>query len=288
MGRAGAPFAGGEVVLTAALTGPIATKADHPRLPTSPEEIAAAAAAAYDAGAAVAHVHLRDAEGLPTADPEVGRATVAAIQERSPILIQLSTGVGLEVPFEQREQLVELKPAMATLNVASMTFGEGQFLNPPDGVRRLAARMRALGVKPELEIYDFGHLNLVLALLEEDLLEEPLQVSFVMGVTGGMSALPEYLIALVHQLPENASWQVIGVGRANLPMTSVGIALGGNARTGLEDTLRSGPGRVAQSNAELVAQLAAVARAMQREVAGVAAAAAHLGLTTNAAAGKES
>ena len=143
-------------VLTAALTGPIATKADNPALPTSPEEIAAAARDSYEAGASVVHVHLRDADGLPDRSLDVARRVVGLIEESCPALVQLSTGVGLSVPYEERERLVEARPRMATLNVCSMSFGIGEFRNPPDGVRRLAARMRELGVKPELELYDSG------------------------------------------------------------------------------------------------------------------------------------
>lgn len=140
------------IVITVAPTGPIATKADNPALPTSPEEIATAVEQAYHAGAAVAHIHLRDENERPTADPNIARRAMDLIGERCPILIQLSTGVGLTVPFEQREQLVELRPRMATLNPCSMSFGAGEFRNPPQAVRRLAARMRELDIKPELEI----------------------------------------------------------------------------------------------------------------------------------------
>ncbi|KBB07882.1 hypothetical protein AO41_02948 [Mycobacterium tuberculosis M1787] len=139
------------IVITVAPTGPIATKADNPALPTSPEEIATAVEQAYHAGAAVAHIHLRDENERPTADPNIARRAMDLIGERCPILIQLSTGVGLTVPFEQREQLVELRPRMATLNPCSMSFGAGEFRNPPQAVRRLAARMRELDIKPELE-----------------------------------------------------------------------------------------------------------------------------------------
>src|ERR1044072_8730809 len=134
-------------ILTAALTGPVATKADTPALPTTPDEIAAEAQRAWEAGASVVHLHLRDADGRPSADVQLARRVVGLVEERCPALIQLSTGVGLDVPFETREQLGEARPRMATLNVCSMSFGAAEFRNPPAGVRRLAARMRELGVK---------------------------------------------------------------------------------------------------------------------------------------------
>ncbi len=257
-----------KVILTAALTGPIATKEDNAHLPTTPEEIAASAKGAWEAGAAVVHVHLRDAAGRPTADLETARRTVGLIQEACPVLIQLSTGVGLDVPYEDRMKLVEARPRMATLNVCSMTFGTGEFRNPPDGVRKLAARMRELGVKPELEVYDTGHLDMALTLLQEGLLEEPLQFSVVMGVRGGMRATPENLVAFVQGLPKGSVWQVIGIGRSNLPMTAIGLAMGGNARTGMEDTLMLRRGVPATTNGELVERLAGIARALELDVAG--------------------
>jgi 3-keto-5-aminohexanoate cleavage enzyme len=256
-------------IITAALTGPIATKSNNPALPTSPEEIAAAAAESWDAGAAIVHVHLRDGDGRPTADLDVARRVVGLIEESCGALIQLSTGVGLDVPYEDRMKLVEARPRMATLNVCSMSFGGGEFRNPPDGVRRLAARMQELGVRPELEIYDSGHLEVALQLLSEGLLTEPLQFSIVLGVTGGMASQPANLVALVSRIPAGAAWQVIGIGRANLPLTAIGLAMGGNARTGMEDTLMLRRGVPATGNRELVARLVQLAEVLERPAADV-------------------
>jgi 3-keto-5-aminohexanoate cleavage enzyme len=251
-------------ILTAALTGPIATKNDNPALPTTPEEIASDARAAFEAGASVMHVHLRDANGHPTADRAVADRVLGLISDSCPALIQLSTGVGLDVEFEDRARLIECRPTMATLNVCSMTFGAGEFRNPPDGVRRLATRMAELGVKPELEVYDTGHLDAALALRAEGLLPEPLQFSLVLGVRGGMAATPENLVHLVQRIPAGSAWQVIGIGRANLAMTAIGLAMGGNARTGMEDTLMLRRGVPANGNGVLVRRLAGVAEALDR------------------------
>lgn len=259
-----------DAIITAALTGPIATKADNPALPTSPEEIAAAARGAVEAGAAIVHVHLRDTDGRPTADLEVARRVVGLIEDGCDALVQLSTGVGLDVPFEERAALVEARPRMATLNPCSMSFAAGEFRNPPDGVRRQAARMRELDVKPELEIYDTGHLDVALALHEEGLLAEPLQFSIVLGVRGGAAATPANLVHLVDRLPSGCAWQAIGIGRANLAMTTIGLAMGGNARTGMEDTLMLRRGVPADSNAQLVERLVAVSRSLEREPVGSA------------------
>jgi uncharacterized protein (DUF849 family) len=270
------------VILTVAPTGPIAFKSDNPHLPTTPEEIALAVGEAYEAGASVAHIHLRDEHERPTADLRIAQRTMDLIAQRCPILIQLSTGVGLSVPFEDREKLVELRPRMATLNPCSMSFGDGEFLNPPKGVRRLAARMRELGVKPELEIYDTGHLDACVQLLKEDLLAEPLQFSIVMGVRGGMAATPENLVMMVSRLPRGAVWQVIAIGKANLQLTAVGLALGGNVRAGLEDTLQLRRGELSAGNLPLVQRAVRLAHDLDLQIASVADAEKQLSLPARA------
>ncbi|WPB94294.1 BKACE family enzyme [Streptomyces malaysiensis] len=256
-------------VITVATTGPIATTVSNPAIPTTPEQIAGAVADAYEAGASIAHVHLRDEHERPTADLGVARRTIDLIAERCPILIQLSTGVGLSVPFVDREKLVELRPRMATLNPCTMTFANGEFRNPPQDVRRLAARMQELGVKAELEIYDTGHLEECLRLRDEGLLPEPLQFSIVLGVRGGMAATPENLVSMAGRLPAGSIWQVIAVGRRNLELTAMGLALGGNARAGMEDTLYLRKGELAPSNRALVERATALAVALDRKIASV-------------------
>lgn len=267
------------ITITVAPTGPIATKADNPNLPTSPEEISAAVFAAYQAGASVAHIHLRDEHQRPTADLGIAKRTMDLIAEKCPILIQLSTGVGLNVPFEEREKLVELKPRMATLNPCSMSFGDGEFLNPPKAVRRLAARMRELDVKAELEIYDTGHLEACLRLFEEGFLVEPLQFSIVLGVKGGMAATPDNLLMMVRRLPPKCIWQVIAIGKANLELTAMGLALGGNARAGLEDCLYLRKGVLAD-NLSLVQRTAQLAQDLDLKLADVATTEKRLALPT--------
>lgn len=256
-------------VITVAPTGPIASKSDNASLPTQPHEIAAAVQEAHHLGASIAHIHLRDERDRPTADLKVARRTMDLIADRCPILIQLSTGVGLSVPFEDRERLVELRPRMATLNPCSMSFGVGEFSNPPAGVRRLAARMRDLGVKPELEIYDTGHLDACLRLRDEGLLQEPLQFSVVLGVAGGAAATADNLLTIVRRLPAGAAWQIVAVGRSNLELTAIGLALGGNARAGMEDTLHLRKGEQTQGNNPLIARAVDLARSLDRAVASV-------------------
>jgi len=258
------------VVITVAPTGPIASKADNPALPTQPDEIAEAVQQAYHAGASVAHIHLRDAQDRPTADLAVARRTMEEIAERCPVLIQLSTGVGLSVPFAERAALVELRPRMATLNPCTMSFGSGEFRNPPADVARLARRMQELGVKPELEIYDTGHLDACLRMRDAGLLtDEPLQFSIVLGVQGGMAASADNLVTMVRRLPADCVWQVIAIGRANLQLTAIGLALGGNARAGLEDTLYLRKGEQSPGNLPLVQRTVNLAAALDRPAASV-------------------
>ena len=258
-----------KIVITAALTGPFAMKSDNPGLPVTPEEIAIAAKEAYEAGASVAHVHIRDAEGKPSADVDIARETLQRIKDTCPILVQLSTGVGAGVPLTERAKLAELKPLMASLNPCSMTFGKVEFSNPPEQVRQLATRMRELGVKAELEVYDTGHIDVCLQMLKEGFLVEPLQFSIVMGVPGGMAANLDNLLNMVKRLPEGTVWQCIAISKANLDLTTAAITLGGNVRTGLEDTLYLSKGVLAPNSAALVERLVSIAKLLGREPATV-------------------
>lgn len=254
-------------IITAALTGGFGTKKEIPNLPVTSKEIAESAREAYEAGAAVVHVHLRDDQGVATADLDIARRTMAAIREDCPeVIINLSTGVSTTVPFEERMRLVEIKAPIMSFDICTMTFGmDSELRNPPALVRRQAARMLELGIKPELELFDLGHLHYAFQLLSEGLLVEPLLVSFVFGKMGGMPADPGVLATLVRELPPGTAWQVIAVGKHHTPMTTIGLAMGGNARTGFEDTRMVERGRIATSNAELVQRMVEITRLLQRE-----------------------
>jgi uncharacterized protein (DUF849 family) len=159
---------------------------------------------------------------------------------------------------------------MATLNPCTMTFGSGEFRNPPADVARMARRMQELGVKPELEIYDTGHLDACLRMRDQGLLaDSPLQFSIVLGVAGGMAPTADNLLSMVRRLPEDSVWQVIAIGRPNLELTAVALALGGNARVGLEDTLYLGKGELSPGNLPLVRRTIALATALDRPTASV-------------------
>lgn len=258
------------VVITVAPTGPLTSRDDHPGVPLAPEEIGIAVAEAHEAGAAVAHIHARDVEGKPTADPAVYAAIVEEIRSRCDIVVQASTGVGLDVPVEERLEIVAsgaVDVSMATLNPASMTFATGVFDNPPPFVERLAHAMHDRGIHPELEVYDVGHVRLCLDLVREGLIREPIQFSFVMGVRGGMPGDPALLPMLSSMLPDEAIWQAIGIGRAQLPLTFAALAQGGNVRVGYEDNVYFRRGELAESNAQFVRRAAQLVRTAGREVA---------------------
>jgi uncharacterized protein (DUF849 family) len=269
-------------VITVAPTGPLTSRADHPQVPLSPVEIATAVAEAHDAGAAVAHVHARDGDGRPTADPAIYKEIVDEIRARCEIVVQASTGVGLDVPPETRLQILasgDVDVPMATLNPASMTFGSGVFDNPPEFVTRLAELMRERDVHPELEVYDLGHVRICLELVREGLIRQPLQFSFVMGVRGGMPGDPALLPLLRSMLPEGAAWQVIGIGRAQLPLSLAALALGGNVRIGFEDNVYIRKGELAESNAQFVRRAVDLVQGAGRDVASAADVRARLGLS---------
>jgi 3-keto-5-aminohexanoate cleavage enzyme len=258
------------VIITVAPTGPLTTRANHPELPVTPAQIGQAVAEAAEAGAAVAHVHARDADEQPTADPAVYARIAKEIRERCDIVVQASTGVGLEVTPEDRLEIIasgDVDVTMATLNPASMTFGQGTFSNPPWFVDRLAELMKERGIQPELEIYDFGHVGLCTDLVRRGLVDGPLQFSFVMGVRGGMPGDPALLPTLISMLPEGAIWQAIGIGRAQLPLSFAALALGGNVRVGFEDNVYFHRGQLAESNAQFVRRAVELVHAAGREVA---------------------
>jgi 3-keto-5-aminohexanoate cleavage enzyme len=255
------------VILTVGPTGGQTTREMTPHLPTSPEDIASSVTAAYQAGATIASLHFRDAQHRPTADLDIARRALELVQEQSPILVQVSSGVSTDASFEERLALMELRPQMATLSPCSMSFGAGEFRNPPDFVRRLAGRMQELGIKPELEIYDTGHVQAALKLQDDGLIEGPLQFGVVLGVPGGMAATVDNLAHIVRSLPDDAVWQAIGVGRHNFEMAAAAIALGGNVRTGLEDNIYLARGELAPDNASLVTRMSEIAAAVGRPVA---------------------
>lgn len=260
------------LIITAAITGAETTKEMNPNLPVTPAEQAAAAAGCVAAGASVIHLHVRDRAGLPSQALSDFRASIEAIRGAcDPIpIIQISTGGAVGVPMEERiEPIVQLKPEMASLNVASMNFGDDVFLNPPGDVKKLAKHMQELGVVPEVEVYDAGHVEIAKRLLKEGLLSHPVHYQFVLGVPGGLSGEERNLKFLVDSIDAGDTWAVAGVGRFELPLAELAVPMGGHVRVGFEDNVYMSKGVLAKSNAELVARVKQIADGCGRPVAGL-------------------
>ena len=203
-----------KLIITAALVGAEVTREDTPHLPVTPEEIGQAAAEAREAGASIAHIHVRDADGKPSQDRELYRRAIEEIRKRCDIIIQVSTGGAVGMTAEERLQPVALRPEMATLTTGTVNFGDGVFLNPPREIEHFAKVMQEYGVRPEFEIFDVGMIRNALSLVKKGLVTGHLHFDFVMGVPGGIPATAENLLHLLRQLPEGATWTVAGVGRA--------------------------------------------------------------------------
>ena len=281
-----------KVIISCALTGVLANRDQCPWVPYTPVEIAAEACRAYEAGAAVVHIHAREPEsGAPTFSVDIYRQIYEETRARCPVLINFSTG-GLDVDIETKCAHVRaVKPELAALNMGSMNYAKYSsrrkdfvfdlvFQNPFSEIRTLLTAMRESGVKPELECFDSGHTASVDPLLDMGLLDEPLQVRYILGVVGGIPASTEALAFQKSQVPRGSTWQVIGVSHQQWRLVAAALALEGHVRVGLEDNFYLGPGEMARSNGDLVAKAARMARDVGRAPATVEEARSLLGLST--------
>ena len=269
-----------KIILSVATTGSWPTKAQNPALPVTPEEIAQAAVESWREGAAVVHVHVRDDAGKMSCDLSRFRRVKELIRGQGcDILINFSTSGGVgRVGEEERFNSLTAGPELGSLDAGSMNFNERVFLNPPDFLEELAKRMSAAHVKPEIEVFDSGMIGNALALERKGLLQSPLWWQFVLGVKGGAPATARSLLHLVDSVPAGSLWSVCTVGVRQLSMNVLAIAMGGHARTGMEDNLYYRRGELARSNAQLVARLTRIARECGREPATPAEAREILGL----------
>jgi len=269
-----------KIILSVATTGSWPTKAQNPGLPVTPEEIAQAAVESWREGAAVVHVHVRDDAGKMSCDLSRFLRVRELIRDQGcDILINFSTSGGAgRVGEEERFNSLAAGPELGSLDAGSMNFNERIFLNPPDFLEELARRMLAAHVKPEIEVFDSGMIGNALALEGKGLISSPLWWQFVLGVKGGATATARSLLHLVDSLPAGSLWSVCAVGGRQLSMNMLAIAMGGHARTGLEDNLYYRRGELARSNAQLVARLTRIARECGREPATPAEAREILGL----------
>lgn len=256
-----------KLIITAALTGAEVTRELQPNLPISPDEIAEAAYQCYLAGASIVHIHARDTEGNPTQSYEIYKEIKEKIEEKCNIIFQPSTGGAVWHGPEERLQPVELKPEMSTLSCGTCNFGPDVFMNSEEYMEKFASRMKELGVKPEMEVFERGMIENAKKLAKKKLVDMPLHFDFVLGVPGACPGTPEDLLHMVNAIPENSTWTVAGVGRYELPLATMGILLGGHVRVGFEDNIYYSKGRLAKSNAELVERVVRVAKELGREIA---------------------
>jgi 3-keto-5-aminohexanoate cleavage enzyme len=255
------------VMITAAMVGAEVTREQQPRLPVTPQEIIQAAVECYEAGAAIIHIHVRDVEGNATQDAQLFREVVEGIRARCDVITQVSTGGAVWMSADERLQSIECRPDMATLTTGSVNFGESVFMNNRGLVETFARRLQVEGIVPEIEIFDAGMLDEAMRLYVKGLITDPMHFDFVMGVPGGIGADPAHLVHLVRGLPRASTWSVAGIGRHQLTLGVIALAMGGHVRVGFEDNIYYSKGRLAQSNAELVARIARVAHELDRPVA---------------------
>jgi 3-keto-5-aminohexanoate cleavage enzyme len=254
------------LIITVAPVGAELSLEQAPHLPYTPALLGETAKRVRAAGASIVHVHCRRDDGTNT--HEVARFGEAfdAIRRESDLIVQFSTGGAIGMTPEERAAPLRLRPEMATLTCGTVNFGDGIFENSFPIMRAILAQMKRYGVRPELEIFDAGHLSNAKRLAREGLLSFPQHVDFVLGVPGGLDASVEHLVDLVRELPDGCTWSVAGIGRMQLPLALAALAMGGHVRVGLEDNLYYEAGRLA-TNEELVARVARIAGELGRPVA---------------------
>lgn len=280
-----------EAFITCAVTGAGDTVDRHPAMPVAPKDIAAAAIEAAKAGAAVAHIHVRDPQtGKGARDPKLFREVVDRVRSADvDVVLNLTAGMGGDVvfglgetplpldpsgtdmvgPLERLAHVEDLLPEICTLDCGTMNFAAGDYVmtNTPSMLRAMAKRVRELGVRPELEVFDTGHLSFVKQLAREGLIDDPIMIQLCMGIPYGAPADPTTLLALVHQMPEGAVFSAFSIGRRQLPYVAMAVLAGGNVRVGLEDNLHLEKGVLA-SNGQLVERAVIILQAMNVKVLG--------------------
>jgi uncharacterized protein (DUF849 family) len=243
------------VVITVAITGSVPTKKDNPAVPVIPGEQIEATHAAFEAGASLVHVHVRDAEQKPSSDAGLFAEVQAGVRKHCPgMIVQFSTG-GRGRDAKARGSALSLRPDMASLATGSVNFPNAVYENHPALVDDLASTMIANEIKPEVEVFDLAMLYNARALADRGLLKTPAHVQFVMGIANALPArrrVLEFLVEELYEVLPGATWTAAGIGRHQGQVAEWAAALGGNVRTGLEDNLRLDKSRLAASNAELV------------------------------------
>jgi uncharacterized protein (DUF849 family) len=253
-------------LITVAPTGAEAEKINVPALPVTLDELVHAAKECEKAGAAVVHVHIRDADARPTLDPARLRDTVAALREATDLIVQLSTGGAVTDPYENRLKVLDAEPDACSLTCGTVNFGDDVFMNPWPFMAELYQRTQAAEIVPEFELFDLGQVAALHRLL--DTYGEPygghVHCDLVMGVPGGMPGDARTLVAAVEALPEGATWSATGIGRTTLPVMYAALSAGGHLRVGMEDTLTFAKGQPVTANSQLVERAATLANIARR------------------------
>jgi len=248
-----------KVMITVAVSGSRPTKEMNPAVPYTPSEIIDAAFESYKAGAAIVHVHVRDPKtGVPVYRAELYKEVLEGIRRKCDMIVNLTTS-GLFLAGEKEEegiarrlQPVLLKPELCSFDLGSMNFHDRVFVNPPNWAEAATRSMRENGVKPEIEVFDVGHIYQALDLIKRGLIDPPPYFQLCMGVRWGMEGTAENLVFMKSKLPAGAVWSALGVARAQLPMITMAALMGGNVRVGFEDNLFLKQGVLASSNAQMV------------------------------------
>ncbi|HET9097358.1 MAG TPA: 3-keto-5-aminohexanoate cleavage protein [Candidatus Baltobacteraceae bacterium] len=254
------------LIITVAPVGAELTPDQTPHLAVTPKQLGEVARKIADAGASMIHVHCRNDDGTNTHEVARFKAAYGEIRAQSDLIVQFSTGGAIGMSPEERASVLELRPEMATLTCGTVNFGDDVFENSFPIMRGILKKMNEFGVRPELEIFDKGHLTNAMRLEKEGLLTFPQHVDFVLGVPGGLDASVQNLCDLVDALPGGCTWSVAGIGRMQLPMAMAALAMGGHVRVGLEDNIYYSKGRLA-TNEELVARVVRLAGELGRPVA---------------------
>ncbi|AXX97026.1 BKACE family enzyme [Profundibacter amoris] len=257
-------------IICVAITGSVAQKSDNPAVPVTVTEQVESTHAAYQAGASIAHCHVRNDDGSPSSDPVRFALLMEGIRKHCPdMIVQFSTG-GRSGAGQERGGMLPLRPDMASLTVGSNNFPTRVYENPPDLVDWLAGRMLEYGIKPEIEAFDLSHIFQAAAMAQDGRLKQPLYVQFVMGVKNAMPVdkdVFDFYIQTLKRLAPDAQWCGAGVGAGQIRINEWSIAAGGHTRTGLEDNIRLDRYTLASSNAALVARAADLCAKYDRPVA---------------------
>ena len=256
-----------KLIITAAICGAEVTKEHNSNVPYTVLEIAIEAEKAYKAGASIIHLHVRTDEGTPTQDRERFKACIEAIKERCPdAIVQPSTGGAVGMTDEERLQPIELLPEMATLDCGTLNFGGDEiFVNTETTVKNFAKVMNEKGVKPEIEVFDKGMVDLAVKYHKQGYLLAPMHFDFVLGVQ--MNATVRDLSYISESIPAGSTWTVAGIGKNEFPMAAAAIVMGGHVRVGFEDNTFISKGVKAESNGELVEKVVRLAKELGREIA---------------------